>query len=142
MLCRKIITKTVEYLFLRFTTSNNTNKDTMIPHSNWKQFPQLHLARTKYPSIGFVGNSLVVAGGACGRKSRKNCPFVETFNASQYKWDVTKNMRLNHIRYHHSTFQISQPFCDMKKWNNAYTQQNSLNNVLIDLKVISEALNI
>ena len=110
----KRISKSMEYLTLPYMNLNRVEGINISSTRDWQTFTPLRTARTKYPSIGFVGTNFVAAAGACGKKNRKRCHLVEKFNVSNNEWEVFQDLQLTHNRYDHSTIQITKSFCDGK----------------------------
>ena len=102
-----IMPKQVEYLSLNMQNIRKGPKC----HDKWKLRSNLSLPRTLYPSVGVLGNEIVVAGGSCRDDDNNQCSYVERFDPIANSRKLEETLKLSKSRHSHNTFQISEKTC-------------------------------
>ena len=78
--------------------------------TEWKELPALNLARSGFPSLGFIGEELFIVSGQCTESN--HCLQAEKFDKLHKSWKYDKSVKLKNMRYCHSTFEVTREICN------------------------------
>jgi hypothetical protein len=84
-------------------------KNLTLSSTNWTFLPDLNSARSHFPTVGIINNSLIVAGGKFDHWDKLAVEKLEDFD--QKRWIVDPDLTLNMTRLAHSTIEVPKTWC-------------------------------